>query len=315
MVCPMCRVRLARHANGFRCAECRRSYPIVAGIPDLRVRADAYLSIEDDRRKAEALAAVPGTAAEVLRAYWRATPEVPEALSERYVRHALDGPRRAEPYLDEIGVGGGSLLDVGCGTGGLLIAAARRGFAPVGVDVALRWLVVARRMLSDAGCDAMLVAADGALLPFPASGFDVVTCIEVLEHASDQRGLLHSSLGAVGPGGVGYLVTANRFSVAPEPTVGLWGIGFLPHSLAVRYVARRRHTRYAFMHPRSHAELRAMLGPRADARVSAAPLPGLATGASRRRMLAQAVYDRVRRWPSGDTALARFGPYLQVRRS
>lgn len=311
----MCRLELARHADGLRCAACRRSYPIVVGIPDLRVRGDAYLSIEDDRRKAEALASVPGTAADVLRAYWRATPEVPEALAERYLRRGLDGPGRAEPHLDAIGRRGGSLLDVGCGTGGLLIAAARRGFAPIGVDVALRWLVIARRMLSDAGFDATLVAADGALLPFPAHSFDVVTCIEVLEHAPDQRGLLHSVLDAFGPGGVGYLVTANRFSVVPDPTVGLWGIGFLPHSVAVRYVARRRQTRYAFMHPRSHAELRATLGPGTDARISAAPLPGLPNGTPRRRTLAQATYEQVRRSSLGDTALAHFGPYLQVRRS
>jgi SAM-dependent methyltransferase len=314
MVCPMCRVELARHTDSLRCATCRRSYPIVAGIPDLRVGGDAYLSIEDDRRKAEALAAVSGPAAEVVRAYWRATPEVPQALAERYVHHALDGPRRAEPHLDEVGAVRGSLLDVGCGTGGLLIAASRRGLAPVGVDLALRWLVVARRLLTEAGCDAVLVAADGAILPFPRHSFDVVTCIEVLEHAPDQRGLLHSTLEAVRPDGVGYLVTANRYSLAPDPTVGLWGVGFLPHPLAVRYVARRRNTRYAFMHPRSRSELRAMLGPDAEAHLGAAPLPGPPTGASHRRMLAQAFYDRARRSRVAAAALVTFGPYLQVRR-
>lgn len=314
LVCPMCRVELARHRDGFRCRDCDRWFPVVAGIPDLRVNGDAYLSIEDDRRRAEALAAVPGSGEAVLRAYWRATPEVPDDAADRYARHALDGPRRSRPYLDEVGAGGGALLDVGCGTAGLVLEASQRGCNAVGVDLALRWLVVARRLLAEAGCDALLVAADGALLPFRAGSFDVVTCIEVLEHAPDQRGLLQGTLGAVRPGGVGLLVTTNRFSLAPEPSVKLWGLGFVPHATAVRYVAWRRDTRYGFVHPRSRGQLRAMIGAQADTRVDAAPLPGRLANAPRFRAIGESAYERLRRTPGIRVALAAVGPYLQVTR-
>ena len=286
---------------------------MVAGILDVRVRGDAYLTIEEDRAKAEMLDAVPGSGADVLRAYWQATPEVPSELAESYVRHALDGTLRAGAHLDEIEAHSGSLLDIGCGTGGLLVAAFERGLTPVGVDLALRWLVVAKRLLADAGCTASLIAADGATLPFAAHSFDFVTCIEVLEHAPDQRAVLHGTLHAARPTGTAYLVTANRFSLAPDPTVHLWGLGFLPHRFAVRYVARRRQTRYGYMKTRYRSELRAMLGPDSSARLTPAPLPALTADVSRKRTIAQDWYERVRRTRAGGALLSRIGPFLQVR--
>lgn len=312
VVCPRCRAVLEERRDGRRCPQCGTVYPIVAGILDLRLRGDAYLTIEEDRRKAEMLDAVPGSGADVLRAYWRATPKVPSELADFYVRHALDGARRAEPHLDEIGAHRGVLLDIGCGTGGLLAAAFERGLVPVGVDLALRWLVVAQRLLADAGCDATLIAADGGNLPFRTQAFDYVTCVEVLEHSPDQRALLHGALEAATPTGVSYLVTANRFSVAPDPTVGMWGLGFLPHGLAVRYVARRRQTRYAHMRPRYRSELGAMLGPDTNAQIAPAPLPAPSSAATRARIRLQVWYEHLRRTRLGNVVLARIGPFLQV---
>ena len=306
LVCPRCRIAL----DDMRCGGCRTTYPIVAGIPDLRLTGDAYLTIDEDRRKAERLAAIPGSAEDLMRAYWAMTPEVPADLAEKYVRHTVDGPRRAQPHLAEIGRTSGRLLDVGCGTGGLLVAAGGRGLSPTGVDIALRWLVVARRFLVEADCEAQLFAADGALLPFAAGSFEVVCGIEVLEHAEDQRGVLHAALDAVRPGGVGYLVTANRHSIAPDPTVGLWGLGYLPRSVAVRYVARRRQTRYGFMRPLTSGQIRAMLGPDSGTSIAPAPLPGAAAGGM--RGVATHMYDRCRHTGVGKVALNRLGPFLQV---
>lgn len=313
VVCPRCRIILEMRPDDRYCARCGTAYPVVAGIPDLRLRGDAYLTIDEDRRKAEMLHAVPGTGADVLRAYWRATPEVPAELAEFYVRHALDGAHRATAHLDEIDAHDGTLLDVGCGTGGLLLAAFERGLVPIGVDLALRWLVVAKRLLADAGHDATLIAADGGNLPIAARTFDFVTSVEVLEHAPDPGALLHQTLAAAKPSGVAYVVTANRFSVAPDPTVGLWGLGFLPHRLAVAYVARRRQTRYGLMRPRYRSEVRAMLGPATRARITSAPLPTPSRSAPGARVRLQAGYERLRRTRLGNAVLVRIGPFLEVR--
>ncbi len=315
LACPACRASLEEAKAGYRCPSCRRSYPIVAGIPDLRVRSDRYLTLEEDRAKAVALAAHQDLGfADLLRRYWEMTPQVPTTLAERYVAVALDGERRGGAFLDDSGVdcAGRTLLDVGCGTGGLLAAAAQRGARPIGVDIALRWLVVARRRFAEAGLDVPLVAADGAMLPFRPGSFDVTVSVSTLEHAEDQRGLLHWCLDSVRPGGACRVVVANRFSLAPEPTVRLWGLGFLPRRWAPAYVRLRRSTRYQFVRPLSLTELRAMLGPGSGATIRPGPLPPPAPDAGRLERVVRAWYRRAAPSPVGGLLTA-VAPFLEVR--
>lgn len=315
LVCPACRSPLEETVDGYVCGGCRRSYPVVAGIPDLRIRSDRYLTIEQDREKALALAAHDELDfPDLLRRYWQMTPEVPAELADRYVSAALDGRRRGDDFLDvsEIDCRDAWLLEVGCGTGGLLEAAALRGAKPIGVDLALRWLVVARRRLEEAGLEVPLVAADGAVLPFRPHTFDVTISIETLEHAEDQRGLLHSCLASIRPGGTCRVVVANRFSLAPETTVRLWGVGFLPRRWAPAYVRLRRSTRYRFVRPLSVSELKAMLGPRSPAVIGPAPLPPPRREAGRLELMGRELYERARR--SGlAPLLTPLAPFLEVR--
>jgi len=315
LVCPACRCTLADRSESLRCPTCGREYPVVAGIPDLRLGGDRYLSVDDDRAKARALDEVPGGFADVLRAYWERTPEVPPQLAERYVASALAGVQRGDRHLERLGVSAGSLLDVGCGTGGLLVAAAARGCSAVGIDVALRWLVVARRRLAESGVDATLVAADGALPPFRAGSFSTVCCIEVVEHATDQRALVHWCRALAEPGGHSYVVTANRFSLAPEPTIGLVGVGWLPRAWAPGYVRRRRATRYQYFRAPSCGELRSWTAT-ADCggrgvRIEPAVLPGSERAPATRRV-AELGYEAVRRARAPRWLLRHVGPYLEV---
>lgn len=316
LVCPACRVRLDRRDGGaHRCAACRRTFPEVAGIPDLRLAPDRYLDLDADRAKAEWLASRDDLSfAELVDAYWRTVPEVPAALAARYAASAADGVRRGHRWLDHVPTpaAGENAVDVGCGTGGLAVALAERGARVTGVEIALRWLVVAARQAAERGVAVRLVAADGAVLPFRGGTFDQAWSVEVLEHAADQRGLLQSSLLAVRPGGHAIVITANRFSLAPDGTVGLLGVGFLPRRLAAPYVRRRRHTRYQFMRPLSATELGALLGPRRDVAVGAAPLPSPPPGAGPARRRLTRAYEQARRRPALAAALVRVGPFLQV---
>jgi SAM-dependent methyltransferase len=312
LCCPACRVPLRVRGAEWHCDACGRRFPTVAGIPDLRLAGDRYLTLDEDRAKAERLAATPGGFADGVRAYWEMTPEVPSALAEQYLARALDGEPRAEPHLDRIGRVHGRLLDVGCGTAGLLVAAARRGLQPVGVDIALRWLVLAQRALREAGVEAPLFAADGALLPFTAGSFDIAVSIETLEHTEDQRGLLNACLRVARPGGRRYVVTANRWSIAPEPVSGLLGVGYLPRRLAPAYVRARRGTRYQHFRAVSHAELEAWCGLDAPVRVGPAVLPAAPPSASSTRRSAQHAYETLLDLPVGRTVLGWIGPYLEV---
>jgi SAM-dependent methyltransferase len=274
---------------------------------------DRYLSFDDDRAKAQALAAVSGGFQATVDAYWGMTPEVPRPLADRFSATTARGLTRGAGFLDQLGPVGphDTLLDVGCGTGGLLAAAASRGATVVGVDTALRWLVIARRYLGELGIDALLVAADGATLPFRSGSFTAVTSIEVLEHAADQRGLVNGCLAAADEStGRCLLITANRFTIAPEPAVRLWGVGFLPRRLAAPYVEARRHTSYRFVRPVSLAELRAFAGPRADVMVTPGELPPSQDASAARRML-QVVVERVLVRPRRAAAIT---PFLALRR-
>jgi ubiquinone/menaquinone biosynthesis C-methylase UbiE/uncharacterized protein YbaR (Trm112 family) len=313
LVCPACGAPLEEGRAELRCPACPRGYPVVAGIPDLRLRPDAYLTLEEDRAKARALAALPEEDfAGLLRAYWARTPEVPASLARRYQAAALDGRRRAEALLDALGldVAGRRVLDVGTGTGGLLEAAARRGGIPAGVDIALRWLVVARRRLDEAGVQALLVAADGAALPFPPGAFELVTCIETLEHSSNPAGLLGSSVAAARRGGRVVVVAANRLSLAPDPVVRLLGVGWMPRRLAEAYVAHRRRTRYRHYRPPTAWRLR-RLADGLPARVAAGPLPPPAPGAGAARLALQRAYEALRRSPLAGPA-AVVAPFLEL---
>lgn len=313
LVCPRCRVDLEGSLTaGLHCRRCEHDYPVVAGIADLRLEPDRYLSLADDRAKAEALAALPGGFADVLAAYWRQTPEVPARLAAHYVERALDAARRADAHLERLGSGPTNVLDVGCGTGGMLIAAARRGIVPVGVDIALRWLVVARRALLEEGIDALVVAADGARLPFRRQSFDLVTCIEALEHTADQRGLVHACLAAARPEGHAYLVTANRFSLAPDPTLALWGTGLLPRRVSPGYVRWRRGTRSQFYRPPSRSRLRSLVGPLPGVAVGPAPLPSPPAAPAAVPSAVRATYEALRRAPLGRRVLGPTCPYLEV---
>ena len=83
---------------------------------------------------------------------------------------------------------GARVVDVGCGDGRHIIAAARRGARAVGVDYDAGELRRARAAVRGARID--FIAADAARLPFRDAAFDAVICTETLEHLPDDRGAI-----------------------------------------------------------------------------------------------------------------------------
>jgi len=330
-VCPRCKGALDTRTGGYACQACVEVFPIVCGIPDFRLLPDPYIGIDEDRRKAERLFARGATCAfpDLLRHYYDVTPEDPSDLAARWIPRALAEPDIARALLVEHGLiggrppeggscesgdrnGGSRLLDLGCSTGGLLVAAHGGYSELIGVDVALRWLAVGLIRLRDANVAATLVCANAEHLPFADGAFGAVTCTDTLEHLRDAAaGLVEAR--RVSRAGARLLATANnRVAPMPEPNLHLWGVAQLPRSWQARYVRWRRGD----LHPyrivlRSASELRGMAEAAGyvDVRVGAGAVlaPHVTSGIAPRVLKA---YDRARRLPVIAAMLARVGPKL-----
>ena len=305
-VCPRCRAALAHRTNSYECTRCGGSYPVVLGIPDFRITADPWIAIADDREKGLRLEReTAGLDFEAMvRAYWAMTPDTPRERAARFIEHVLAAESRSQEWLAAFGPArdpehAGPWLDVGCGTADIA-AAAGRGAVVVGLDVAFRWLVVARRRLAGRGLPVLLVCGNAEALPFTSGTFSRAFCVGTLEHCEHLDRVLLEARRVLAPGGQFYARTVNRYSVLSEPHVGVWGVGWMPRRWADRYVRWRSGQRYLHHWPRGAGGIRRALARSgfAHARVDA----GRVLAADRARLSPSfrpiaSVYEGVRRVP------------------
>ncbi|HEU0224103.1 MAG TPA: bifunctional 2-polyprenyl-6-hydroxyphenol methylase/3-demethylubiquinol 3-O-methyltransferase UbiG [Steroidobacteraceae bacterium] len=120
-------------------------------------------------------------------------------------------PARLDYIEARAGFAGRRALDVGCGGGLLAEGMARRGARVTGIDLAPAALEVARLHALEAGIDVDYreVAAE-ALAATEPGAFDLVTCLEMLEHVPDPAGVLQAVARLVRPGGDVVCSTINR---------------------------------------------------------------------------------------------------------
>lgn len=318
--CPRCGGELTAESDAFECTRCDAHFPVVLGIPDFRVFPDPWIGFADDREKARTLEMRSrGTSLEAMvHAYWSMTPDTPAAQAARFVQHVMQAHARSREWIDRLAESNrhapGPWLDVGTGTGDLASAAAERGVHAVGVDIALRWLVVARRRAELAGVSVDLVCCNAEHLPFAEGTFARVVSVGTIEHCTDADRALAESRRVLVRGGDVRVRTVNRFSLMSEPHVGVWGVGFVPRRMADRYVRWRGGDGYEHHRPLSSGELRRGLRRAGfgSVRVDAAPL--LTTERSRLGGLewAAGVYERARRIPGSRAALRWAAPLLEA---
>jgi SAM-dependent methyltransferase len=97
---------------------------------------------------------------------------------------------------------GASILDVGCGTAGFMLACHKRGARPVGVDLPHIIQVARDGLVRVIGDTLPLVSADGRRLPFRDGSFDIVVSIGVLEHVPRPAALVEEMARVLRRGGI-----------------------------------------------------------------------------------------------------------------
>jgi SAM-dependent methyltransferase len=244
LVCPHCQAELAEAEDTWTCGGCRRAFPGLRGIPDLRTTDDVFLTNRGDwayaRRLDEEYDRLDFGG--LLERYYDLSPDIPADLRRRQIAHIMTAPERAGRWIEALGpLGTGRLLDLGCGTGSFLAAVGGRCGESWGVDIALRWLLVAKKRLEEEGLTRVrLVCGGSERLPFRGGSFAAIVAGDVIEHVGDQAATLAEAHRALAPGGWLFLASPNRYSLAPEPHVQVWGVGYLPRRWMAPYVRWRR---------------------------------------------------------------------------
>ncbi len=318
--CPSHRGDLTPILDGLRADCCGAEFPVVEGIPDLRVARGAWVDFAADLDAARRLAAtvapddVAGSVHAVFarRQGWSAA-----RVTERTAMTLALAERMREEWTGWLAPAArhpGPFLDLGCGAGSFL-SVAPAGRSNLGIDVSMEWAVVAQRLCTAAGVPVEFAAALAEALPLRPGSIGVVTSLDVLEHVGDQAAMVTEIDRVLQPGGVFCAATPNRFSVGAEPHVGIWGVGWLPRSLQARYVRWRTDLPYDFTRLLSHREITALFRRHASfvPLLEPAPIPtsDQARFGWRRRQLAGA-YNKVLNWAPSRAAARQVGAFFHV---
>lgn len=124
--------------------------------------------------------------------------------------HAIN-PTRMDYISKKIPLEGKKVIDIGCGGGILSEALAKAGAHVTGIDPCEPAVKVAKlhRDASDLDIDYQCISADEMARLAPAS-FDVISCLEMLEHTKDPAGIIAAAARLAKPGALLVFSTLNR---------------------------------------------------------------------------------------------------------
>jgi 2-polyprenyl-6-hydroxyphenyl methylase/3-demethylubiquinone-9 3-methyltransferase len=146
------------------------------------------------------------------------------------------------------GLQGKKVLDVGCGGGILAESMALSGADVTGIDLADKSLKVARLHGLESGVPVTYRSVSAEDLALEQSGqFDIVTCMEMLEHVPDPGSIVHACSTLVKPGGWVFFSTINR-----NPKSFLFAIVGAEYIL--RLLPRGTHSWRSFVRPSELAQ-------------------------------------------------------------
>jgi 2-polyprenyl-6-hydroxyphenyl methylase/3-demethylubiquinone-9 3-methyltransferase len=118
---------------------------------------------------------------------------------------------RLDYVAESAPLAGARVLDVGCGGGLFAEGLAARGAAVVAIDLAEANIAIAREhaRARDLSIDYRCAAVESLAAEMPAA-FDVVSCLEMLEHVPDPGAIVRACAAALRPNGVAVFSTINR---------------------------------------------------------------------------------------------------------
>lgn len=158
---------------------------------------------------------------------------------EYEMRAVERGKRIVDALKGHANLKGASLLDLGCGLGGIAVAFAQEGAKVVGVDHDEKSceLGLVRSRMEETPVD--FLVSDGTMTPFPDSSFDIVICNDVFEHVLNKKKLAYEINRLLRADGVAFIRTPNKLSpwnILRDDHTGLPFITLLPRNVQNLFV-------------------------------------------------------------------------------
>ena len=136
----------------------------------------------------------------------------------RYIRARVDAHWRGDPQSRRPLLGK-RVLDMGCGAGLLTEPLARMGGTVTGVDAAAENIAVARDHAAQS--ELAIDYHAGEIDAVSGQGFDLITCLEVIEHVADPAQFIAGLAGLLAPNGLMILSTPNRTALSRLAVIGI----------------------------------------------------------------------------------------------
>ena len=166
-----------------------------------------------------------------------------DATGEFKPLHAIN-PLRLDWIDQNAGLAGKRVLDVGCGGGILADSMARRGADVLGIDLAAKSLKVAQLHAIEAQTPSIAyreISAEDVADELPGA-FDIVTCMEMLEHVPEPASIVQACAKLVKPGGWVFFSTINRNAKA-------WAFAVVGAEYVLNMLPRGTHDYAKFIRP------------------------------------------------------------------
>jgi 2-polyprenyl-6-hydroxyphenyl methylase/3-demethylubiquinone-9 3-methyltransferase len=158
-------------------------------------------------------------------------------------------PCRLEYIKRYLELKGASACDIGCGGGILSSELARQGSHVTAIDAAPKLIEVAELYASEHNLDIEYkVDLSSNLVKTHSNNFDLVTCMELIEHVPEPSALVEDCARLLAPGGVLIVSTLNRNLIS-------YALGVLAAEYVLRLIPKGTHEYTKFLKPSELAKL------------------------------------------------------------